>query len=432
MAKTLTDKGIGALKPAEKRQEIPAGVAGLVLIVQPSGAMSWALRYRFAGKVRKLTLGRYSPDNVNGLSLAEARRAANDALEKVERGEDPAQTKRAEKAARLEGRNRVSTLLDQFEERHLSKLRSKKQVRQLLDKHVVPAWGERDVQTITRRDVIDLVEGVATSSGGVTANRLLSHIHKFMGWCLVRDVINLNPANGVEKPAVEKSRDRVLSDDEIRLFWAACEEEGQPFGSIFKLLLLTGQRKSEIAEMREAEIKDKVLHLSSDRVKNNRAHDVPLSKAAQAILKGVKRVKSEQGYIFTTTGKTPVSGFNNPTNRVREHMNTAAGRELDHWQLHDLRTTCATGMARLGVPVRVTEAVLNHVSGTGGGIVAVYQRHDYAPEKREALETWGQAVQDILAGLDPVAEMKRREAERQAQNAEIEAAENVVKLEARA
>jgi len=408
MAKALTDKGIGALKPADKRQEIPAGVAGLVLIVQPSGVMSWALRYRFAGKVRKLTLGRYSPESVNGLSLADARKAANDELEKVRRGEDPMWAKRDERAARLEGRNKVSTLIDQFEERHLKSLRSKKQVRQLLDKHVMPVWGERDVQTITRRDVIDLVEGVATRSGGVTANRLLSHIHKFLGWCVVRDVIDLNPASGVQKPAKEQSSDRVLSDEEIRLFWAACDEEGQPFGAIFKLLLLTGQRKSEIAEMTEAEIREGLLHLPSERVKNKRGHDVPLSKAAQAILAGVQRVKSEKGYIFSTTGKTPVSGFDDPTNRVRAHMNKAAGRELEHWTLHRLRATCATGLARLGVSRDIHKRVINH-KGSGGDVVTdIYDRHAYLEEKREALELWAQAVEDILAGLDPVKEAVSR------------------------
>ena len=412
MAKALTPKSIGAIKPTDRRLERPDGlVAGLVLIVQPSGAMSWALRYRFAGKVCKLTLGRYSPDSVNGLSLKAARDKANEALESVARGEDPRRAKQEEKAARLEGRNKVEILIDQFERSHLSKLRSGGQVRQLLQRHVVPAWGWREVQTIKRRDVVDLLEDVAKKSGGVTANRLLAHIHKFMGWCLNREIIDLNPASGVQKPAKEESRDRVLSDEEIRLFWAACEEEGQPFGAIFKLLLLTGQRKSEIAEMTEVEIREGVLHLPTERTKNKRAHDVPLSEAAQAILAGVQRVKSEQGYTFTTSGKTPVSGFSKPTNRLRDHMNKAAGRELEHWKPHDLRTTCATGLARLGVPVRVTEAVLNHVSGTGGGIVAVYQRHDYAEEKREALELWAQAVDDILAGLDPVAEKKLREQE---------------------
>lgn len=409
MAKALTSKAAEAAKPAKNRQEIPDGiVSGLYLVVQPSGTKSWALRYRFTGRPAKLTLGRFSPTGDGGLSVADARSAAGDWLEKIERGENPAAAKQEAKAARLEGRNKIANLLDQFEKRHLSKLRSRKQVRQLLDKHVVPVWGEMDVTTITRRDVTDLLDQVAEKSGGVTANRVLAHIRKFMAWCLSRAIIEINPAAGVEKPAKEKSRDRFLSDEEIRLFWEACKKEGQPFGTIGKLLLLTGQRKSEVTEITDAEIKGDVWHLSPERTKNGRAHDVPLLKAAKAILDSVVRKESAAGYLFTTNGRTPVSGFNKPTNRIRERMNKAAGRELPDWKLHDLRTTCATGLARLGIPVRHTEAVLNHVSGTGGGIVAVYQRYDYMDEKREALELWAQAIDAILAGLDPVEELKKR------------------------
>jgi integrase len=409
MVHALTSKSAEAAKASDKRQEIPDGIVpGLVLIVQASGIKSWALRYRFAGKVCKLTIGRFSPTGEGGLTLSQARSAAGVAIEAAQRGENPASDKKAAKAVRLEGRDKVANLLDQFEQRHLNKLRSRKQVRQLFDKHVLPVWADREVQSIARRDVIELIEDVAEKSGGITANRLLAHIHKFFSWCLSRGVIEINTASGIDKPAAENSRDRVLSDGEIRLFWDACEKEGQPFGSIFKLLLLTGQRKSEIAEMVEAELSGDSLHLDASRTKNGRAHDVPLSKDAQAVLAGVVRVSGKAGYLFTTTGQTPVSGFNSPTNRIRARMNTAAGRELPHWKLHDLRRTCATGLARLAVPVRVTEAVLNHVSGTGGGIVAVYQRHDYAAEKRDALALWAQAIEDILAGLDPVEEMKKR------------------------
>ena len=402
MAKALTSKAAEALKPTTSRQEIPDGiVSGLYLVVQPSGAKSWALRYRFAGRPSKLTLGRFSPTGDGGLSVSEARSAAGDWLERIQRGENPAAAKQAAKAARLEGRDKVANLLEHFDKRHLSKLSSRKQVRQLLNKHVVPVWGEMDVTAITRRDVTDIIDQVAERSGGVTANRVLAHIRKFMAWCLSRAIIEANPAAGVEKPAQEKSRDRFLSDDEIRWFWQACEEEGQPFGSIFQLLLLTGQRKSEIAEMRDSEVGGGLLHLAADRTKNSHAHDVPLSGTAQAVLSSLHRIPSKAGHLFTTTGETPVSGFDKPTNRVRKRMNKAAGRELPEWRLHDLRTTCATGLARLGVQVRVTEAVLNHISGSGGGIVAVYQRYDYADEKREALDLWAQAVEDILEGKDP-------------------------------
>lgn len=408
MAKTLTDKGIGALKPADKRQEIPAGVAGLVLIVQPSGVMSWALRYRFAGKVRKLTLGRYSRDSVNGYSLADARQAANEALEQVGRGEDPRWAKQEEKAARLEGRNKVCNLLDEFEKRHLSKLKSRKQARGFLDRYVLGPWGERDVQTITRRDVIDLVEDVADSGRGVTANRVLAHTRKFLNWCVERTIIEFNPAIGVKPPVKEKSRDRVLSDEEIRWFWQACEEEGKSFEPIGKLLLLTGQREDEVAAMTNAEIDDGILELSPSRTKNGRPHAVPLPKAAQAILDQVQPDNSDGDHLFSNTkGRTPFSGFSKKQREIRACMNKAAGRELEHWSFHDLRRTCETGMARLGVRQEIIDRVTSHVTGLHK-MARTYNKYDYLDEKREALELWAQAVEDILAGLDPVEEAKKR------------------------
>lgn len=401
MAKALSTKAIEAAKPSDKRQEIPDGiVSGLYLVVQPSGAKSWALRYRHAGKPCKLTLGRWPM-----MALKDAREAAADAIEAVERGDNPAIAKKATKAAKLqeqlEGRNKIANLLDQFEKRHLSKLKSGKQARDFLDRFVLEPWGEREIQSIKKRDVIDLLDEIADSGRGITANRVLAHLRKFLNWCVERDVIEVNPSAGVKPMADEKARDRVLSDDEIRLFWQACEAVGYPFGPLGKLLLLTGQRRGEVSEMTDSEIDGDTWNLDASRTKNKRAHSVPISQAAGAILVGVERIAGKAGYVFTTTGKTPVSGFSKAHSIISAKMAELAqeqGLEVKPWRWHDLRRTCATGLARLAVPVRVTEAVLNHVSGTGGGIVAVYQVHDYADEKRTALEAWGRYVMGLVEG----------------------------------
>lgn len=434
----LTDKAIEKLKPTDARRELPDGIMpGLYLVVQPSGAKSWALRYRFAGKPCKLTLGRWP-----AMGPKAAREAATDALDRVEHGENPAGLKQARKAAQLqeqqEGRNKVRNLLDDFEKRHLSKLKSKKQSRDFLDRFVLEQWGDRDVQSIRKRDVIELLDSIADSGRGTSANRVLAHLRKFLNWCVERDILEVSPASGVKPPAKENQRDRVLSDDEIRLFWRACDHAGQPFGPLGKLLLLTGQRRGEVGEITDKEIDGDTWHLTPDRTKNKRAHDVPLTEAAQAILAGVERVKSKAGYVFTTTGQTPVSGFSKAHSIINAKMAEIASEavgevvEIPAWTWHDLRRTCATGLARLGVPVWVTEAALNHVSGTRAGLVSVYQRHDYAAEKRDALETWAQGVADILAGLDPVEQKAKREQEQRQRDVEIAAANNVVKLEARA
>lgn len=405
MAKALTTKSVENMKadPA-KRVEVPdPALSGLYLVVQPSGGKSWALRYRFAGQPKKLTLGKWPI-----MGLAEARAAAGDAIEAVEHGRDPSAQKKATKAARLEAslseRDTIKVLAGQFYTRHLSGLKSGDHARQFLDRFIIPAWGSRDIHDITRRDVIDLLDEIADSGRLTTANRVLAHARKFFNWCVERDVIEVAPTAGVKPPAKETSRDRVLTDDEIRWFWAACEKLGQPWGPLGQVLLLTGQRLNEAAKMTEGEVRGTLWHLPSARTKNARAHDVPLSDAAQRVLTGVERVKSGSGYFFTTNAKTPVSGFHKARIHIAEQMEAIAAEErseavaIPKWGFHDLRRTAATGMARLGIPVRVTEAVLNHVSGTGGGIVAVYQRHDFADEKRQALEAWGRYVMQLVEG----------------------------------
>nr|WP_156362945.1 DUF4102 domain-containing protein [Rubellimicrobium mesophilum] len=256
MARALTVRTVEAAKPdPQRRLELPdAGLSGLYLVVQPSGTKSWALRYRFAGKPAKLTLGRWPM-----MGLAAARAAAAAAMQRVEQGEDPALAKKTTKAARREAqlteRDKVKTLVAQFERRHLTGLRTGASVRRHFDRFILPVWGEREIRSITRRDVIDLLDDIVDSGLATTANRVKAYLSKFFNWCVERDLLEVAPTSGVRPPSKEVSRDRVLYDDEVRWFWQACEQAGQPWGSLGLLLLLTGQRRSEVAQMTEAEIR---------------------------------------------------------------------------------------------------------------------------------------------------------------------------------
>jgi integrase len=406
----MTAAMVEKIKPTERRIEQPDSmVKGLMLIVQPTGAKSWQVRYRAGGLRRRMGLGSYP-----AVSLANARKSANAALLEVLQGNDPVGEREAKKTVQLSDRDKVGALIEQFAKRHLSTLKSGETAKRELNRHVVSVWGERDIHDIQKRDVIDLLDRIADSGRVVSANRVRAYLNKFLSWCVERDILDQSPAMGVKPVAKEKSRDRVLSDEEIRWLWEACQREGHPWGHLGKLLLLTGQRVGEVVGMTDREVGGDLWHLAGERTKNGRAHNVPLSQATRMALDDVERIKGDAGLIMTTNGKTPLSGFHKGRNRLAERMIEVASEEMGqaveipHWTFHDLRRTAATGMARLGIAVRVTEAVLNHVSGSGGGIVAVYQRHDYADEKRNALDAWAKFVSELVDGTsENVFQIKR-------------------------
>lgn len=397
----LTAASVDKMQPTDRRQEIPDSICtGLYFVIQPTGKKGWQVRYRHAGVHRRMSLGSYPV-----LSLADARQRARTALAATSEGRDPAAEVKAAKATKPEDdRDKIKTLIALYDKRHLSKLKSGTLVRRELDRFVVATWGERNVGSISKRDVIDLLDGISDSGRTVTANRIRAYLNTFLNWAVERDILSANPALGVKPVAKEVSRDRVLTDEEIRWFWQACEAEGFTWGPLGKALLLTGQRLNEMAQITRGEIRGDTWHLAASRTKNARAHDVPLSNAVRDVLGAVERVDGPAGYLFTTTGNSPVSGFFKARAQLARAMERIAAEDrgepvdIPRWTFHDLRRTCATGLARLGVAVRVTEAVLNHVSGSAAGIVGVYQRHDYADEKRQALEAWGALVMHLVNG----------------------------------
>lgn len=412
MAKALTAQSVERLKPDPgKRLEIPDGLlVGLYFIIQPSGARSWAVRYRYAGKPCKLTLGPYP-----ALDLGTARGRARDALQKVAEGQDPAAEKREATQKAKDGepeRDLISAQLDIFIERHVrakGRARYAGEVERLLNREVRPVWGERRVQDITRRDVIELLDALIDRGSPTTANRTFAAVRKFFNWLIERSVLDTSPCARVKPPAEETSRDRILTNDEIRWLWKATELTGYPFGPFVRLLLLTGQRRDEVAKARHGEIKHGDLWtIPRERTKNGIAHDVPLSAAAQEVLTGIPRVLSKAGYLFTTTGDTAISGYSVAKRRLDKRMLEVARKEAEErgrnledvqipeWRLHDLRRTLASGLARLGQAPHIIEAVLNHTSGTVSGVAAVYNRYSYAEEKRQALEGWSQFVNNLV------------------------------------
>ena len=391
MAK-LTTKFVENVKPAAHRREIPdAGCRGLYLVVQPTGRKAWAVRYRFEGKPRKLTLDA-------GLTLASARKAATDALHELERGNDPAALKfdaeaKAEKAATERERDTVQRLAEQFIEKYAKRKTrpsSWRQAEHVFNNIVLPAWRGRVVHDIQRRDIRELVENVAVDRP-VMANRALAHLSRFFNWLCEQDIVAASPCAGVKPPAKENARDRVLSDDEIKALWHACDAIGGAVSPVVKLLLLTGQRCGEVVGMRRSEISGDVWTLSPARTKNKERHEVPLSGRALAIIEAMPAI--DEDFVFTSSKTKRLGNMSHAKAALDASM-----KPKQPWVLHDLRRTAASGMAALGIKLPVIEKVLNHKSGSFRGIVGVYQRHEYAAEKRDALQRWANHVEGLVSG----------------------------------
>ena len=427
MTKALTAKRIETVQATSSRQEIPDGLlVGLYLVVQPSGAKSFAVRYRYAGQPRKLTLGAFP-----AVSLEVARAIGAKALRAAAEGRDPAKEKQAAKgdakrqaAEEIRGkRDLFENVAREFIERHAMKQNRETTWRETArilgfkpdpdnagkllvvepqkgkPPTVLQLWNGRKVQDITKRDVITLLDTVRDRAP-VMANRNLAAVRKLFNWCLARDIIQVSPCTLIDPPALESSRDRILSDDELRLVWNAAGSDGRPFEPLVKLLVLTGQRLGEVAGMRWSEIdfKDRLWIIPAERVKNGERHEVPLSDAAIAIISALPRIKTAEGAVFTTRSfsraKTRLDGA------ILAAMPKGA-KAPEPWVFHDLRRTLASGMARLGIQLPVIEKVMNHTSGSFRGIVGVYQRHSFAEEKRAALAAWASHVESVVSGKTP-------------------------------
>jgi integrase len=382
-------------------------------VVQPSGATSWALRYRHLGKPRKLTLGG------GAISLPDARDLARDALAKIAHGDNPAAekvaAKEAAKVAEKPAADLVEKVVASFIERYAKrqcKATTCVEYKRILEKNVVAAWRGRRLGEQTRADVHGLLDGVIDRGAAVQANRTFAALRTMCNWALERGVIERNPCAGVKAPTQETSRERVLTDEEIRLAWLAFEKVGWPFGRLGQLLLLTGARRDEIAEARWSELDadQKLLVLPPARMKAKEAHEIPLTDKAMEIIATLPKIAAKQPgektvepeFLLTTSGARPVSGFSKGKAHIdRIIAETIKGEEAPapaHWVFHDLRRTVATNLQKLGIRLEVTEAVLGHVSGSRAGIVGIYQRHKFADEKRAALEAWARRLEVIVSG----------------------------------
>jgi integrase len=348
----------------------------------------WARRYRFNGRTGKHTLG-----GVVDITLAQARAQAAEVGRLIEQGIDPAARARDTHRPVVDD-DSVEALAALFIERHAKKRRTWQQTEDTFRRLIFPAWRGRRVQEIKRRHVIELVEHIAVDRPYM-ANRTLAVLSKFFGWCVARDILEVSAASGIDRPGQEVSRERILSDDELRRLWIAASDPAEGgFGPFLKLLMLTGQRRGEVSGMHWSEIDDEhhVWRLPAARTKNGKPHVVPLVPVVWDIIQAQPRF-ADSDFVFTVDGRRPIIGFA----KAKRRLSGKAGLTAE-WRLHDLRRSCASGLQRLGIRTEVIERCLNHVSGSFRGVAGVYQRDPLLDETAAALLAWATRIDEIVSG----------------------------------
>jgi integrase len=324
------------------------------------------------------------------VTLHQARVAAQKVFTAKLEGRDPAAEKR-ERKRRLVA-DRVEDLLETFVQQRLSQNRSGTEIAKLLRREIGKAWAGRSIHDIAKRDVVEVVSAIERRGAPVAANKALKSIKMFLRWSVGRAILDQSPAEGVPTPTKEVARDRVLSDDELARVILAAREIDDRYGGIVELLALTGQRREEVARLawEELDFGGRIWTIPKERTKNAKPHVVHLSDEAIAVL---ERRQKQGAHVFALHGDKPFQEFS----FAKRKLDAVSG--VTGWRLHDLRRTCVSGMARLGVAPHVADKILNHQAGTISGVAAVYQRHDFLRERKDALERWGAHVGKTVSGM---------------------------------
>lgn len=395
--RNFTDAYVNSLRPAEKRYEL-SEPSGLRIRVSKGGSKSWVYMYRVGKRLRRMTLGKYP-----STSLSEARIKAVEAQISRDKGHDPAAEKKLQRK-RMSDVNTVRELADEFIERYAKpNKKSWKEDRRLLDKEVLPILGDLPVHDVRRGDIVSLLEDIAIRAP-IISNLTLATTRKMFNWAIEREIVEINPCWQVSRKGKTNRRERVLSKDEIKTVWHALELEsnevhdnhaghwpGKQVRLALKLALVTGQRRGEVSliAIDEIDLEMGWWVIPAERAKNGYAHRVPLSDLAQEIIvELIEFAGTSKWLIPSPRGDGPIhpNALTRATARIRKSL------DLKHWFTHDLRRTAASQMASLGIYRLIISRILNHVDNS---VTAVYDRHGYDDEKKEALDLWAEMLREI-------------------------------------
>jgi integrase len=390
----LTDRTLKTLKPKRQRYEVmDTDVPGFGVRVSETGQRSFILIARYPGSPNptRRAIGEYP-----AISLETARRRARDWRDLIEKGVDPkvheARLKREEIRKQ---QTTFGAVAEDFLERHVSGQRRARDTAREIRKELIGPWGERPIAGITREDVVILVEAIAHRPAPYLAHVVLGHSRSLFNWAINRGTYGLetSPCDRVKPGALigaKQPRQRILSDAEIATLWRASDAIGYPYGPLYRMLLLTGARKSEVSGARwsEFDLKKKIWTVPPERFKSNATHLVPLSDQAIAVLESLPRFTKGDHLFSHTFGEKPVRDFGKAKARLDKRMDGAPP-----WVIHDIRRTVRTRLASLRVPDMVAEMVIGHGRK---GLQRVYDQHTYEAEMLEALELWAARLRDIV------------------------------------
>lgn len=384
MAKTnkFTNAWLSSVSaPTLSREEYKdSDCPGLVLRVTSNGIKTFSFPFRLGARTGRLSIGRYPQ-----ITLKNAREIVTQAKSEIINNVDPRNKKRADRKA-LD--NTLQILLDQFIEKYSKKKnKSWRQAEYNLRLYLLKPLGDRPVTQINRADILSIIDNLTSLGKLTTANRALAHIKRFFGWLIERGYIDYSPAVYIKPLHTEKPRERVLSDEEIKVIWESLDQLNDSYRNCIKLLFYCGQRLSETAHLRSSQIEDDIWHLTSEDTKNKTPSLVPLSLQALELIN--KTHQKDKDYIFTSgrIGDLPINGFSKSKNNINKHS------KITDWKLHDIRRTVATNLSKMGYDRLLIKRILNHVDRD---VTAIYDRYQYINEKKDALQQWAEKLDKIV------------------------------------
>jgi integrase len=376
----LKDTTIRQAAPRAERYELKDSERpGLRVVIFPTGRKSFLYRYSFGGEYRKLTLGQYGT-----MTLAQAIAARRDAADALVAGRDPS----ADLKPKHDDDATVTSHVRQYEKARAPDWSgATASLAHTEMEFMIDRIGAKPIRDVTRKDCQKIVND-ALDRGPAAQVACWKWVRAFFMWCYEQDAVSVNVTELIARPRDDTRRDRVLTDAELRKVWKAATDAGGPPGALVKLLVLTGLRRTEATHLQWSEIGDKAITLAGSRTKNGSPHTVPITPAIKRVLGALPRT----GAYVVTGADAGLGGHSKARKAIKDGC--------EHWTFHDLRRTFATGMAKLGVPLAVTELCLNHKSGTRANpLVEIYQRHDYQHEIVAAFKKWNARV-ELLVGID--------------------------------